>query len=95
MSLVVDGMASFRIAGTIWKSRTKLKYTFGALRNCFSYQGLSKKNICDVLELTVVYALSSFPAVFVEETDASHNHAEVVELLLLVLLDEGHEGPQL
>lgn len=42
-----------------------------------------------------MYALSSFPAVFVEETDASHNHAEVVELLLLVLLDEGHEGPQL
>lgn len=45
--------------------------------------------------LTVIDPLPSLPAVPVEETDAQDDHAELIQLLLLVLPKKRHEGAHL
>lgn len=46
-------------------------------------------------EFSGVSLLFGFFTGFVEESDSCDDHGELFELLLLVLLQEHHEGPQL
>lgn len=47
-----------------------------------------------VTEFTEVALLRSRPAGLIEESDPRHDRDQLIQLLLLVVLQQNHEGPQ-